>query len=191
MGRPAGWMMQLTSRSAICHPTTIRVARSMTVARYSQPWPVRRNVMPPSSLMPGSSDVKSARSGRPDTRHRSRARPRAGTRVAARPSGPARASGRRPGRRCTHARGRSAPGRYAGTRTPAGTPRTPRPRGPRAPRGARRSPSPRGLATRRSSTSEPSAGRTSTRSDSSPSPPRSTRSARLRLRPCEEGRCFF
>jgi hypothetical protein len=28
--------------SAICQPTTIRVARSITVARYSQPSPVRR-----------------------------------------------------------------------------------------------------------------------------------------------------
>src|ERR1022692_1672312 len=51
--------------------------------------------------------------------------------------------------------------------------------------------SPPGAARHRSWTWARVAGRTSRRSCSWPSPPRSPRSARLRLRPREEGRCFF
>ena len=46
---------------AIAHPTTMRECRSITVARYSHPSPVRRYVISPTSLMPGVSEVKSRR----------------------------------------------------------------------------------------------------------------------------------
>lgn len=51
--------MSAVMRSDIAHPTTVRVHRSMTVARYSHPWPVLRCVMSPTSLVQGTAAVKS------------------------------------------------------------------------------------------------------------------------------------
>ena len=43
---------------SIDHPTTIRVAKSITVATYSHPEPVFKYVMSPTSLVPGTVAVK-------------------------------------------------------------------------------------------------------------------------------------